>query len=112
LRQSFSFILKNKENRKNFELTDRLLSLDLDLVRDRDRVRDLVRDRVRVRDRRRECLEDFLGGVDPLDLDLVLDLDRYFFLTSPSRLDGTVWSGVDSLLWSGLLDRDLGLRPD
>ena len=77
-------------------------------------MRDLVRDRVRVRDRRRECLEDFLGGVDPLDLDLVLDLDleRYFFLTSPSRLDGTVWSGVDSLLLFGLLEGDLGLRPD
>ena len=77
-------------NKKKTVLTDRLLSLDLDRDRVRDRVRERVRERDRVRDRRRECLEGFLVGVDPLDLDLVLDLDRYFFFPSPSRPEGTV----------------------
>lgn len=89
---------------------DRDLDLDLERVLDLDRVFDLLYDLDRVRDLPREGLEDFLCGVESLDLDLVLDLDLYRFLVRFSPV-GTVWSGVDSLLPDGLMVGERGLRP-
>lgn len=57
-----------------------------------------------------EYFDDFRGGVESLLRDRVLDFDLYPLLLVLVG-EGTVWSGVDSLLLIGLTLADLRRRP-